>query len=88
MSRLSFLFVFLLATAVHAQLPSPPEVWADFDPDAGDFNEEIVHEETKDGVFYRDSYISAYILGEEVRVYCKYSVKELSLIHISEPTRR
>jgi len=58
------------------QLPTPPEIWAEYDPDAGDYKEEIVREETRDGVYYRDSYISAYLLGEEIRVFCKYAVKE------------
>ena len=58
------------------QLPTPPEVWSHYDPDSGDYNEEIVREETRGGVYYRDSYISAYINGEEIRVYCKYAVKE------------
>ena len=56
-------------------LPTPPEVWKNYDPDAGDFKEEIVREETLDGIYYKDSYISAYINGEEVRVFCKYAVK-------------
>jgi dienelactone hydrolase len=56
-------------------LPSPPEVWNDYDPSKGDFKEEIVHEETTDGIYQRDSYISAYVNGEEVRVFCKYAVK-------------
>jgi dienelactone hydrolase len=56
-------------------LPTPPEVWKDFNPDQGDFNEKIVKEETKDGIYFRDSYISAYVVGEEIRVYCKYAVK-------------
>ncbi|MEM7011689.1 MAG: DUF1588 domain-containing protein, partial [Verrucomicrobiota bacterium] len=73
---LSFLTVCATVPMAQAQLPTPLEVWADFDPDAGDFKEEIVHEEAKDGVYSRDSYISAYVLGEEVRVFCKYSVKE------------
>lgn len=69
-----------LRSSGHAQqapvkLPSPPEVWQDYHPDAGDFKEEIVREETKDGVYSRDSYISAYVLDEEVRVFCKYAVK-------------
>lgn len=58
------------------QLPTPPEVWAHYDPDAGDYNEKIVREETRNGIYYRDSYISAYVNGEEIRVYCKYAVKE------------
>ena len=58
-----------------AKYPTPPEVWKDYNPDAGDFKEEIISEETKDGIYYKDSYISAYVNGEEVRVYCKYAVK-------------
>ena len=38
-----------LPLAASEQLPTPPEVWAKYDPDAGDFKEEIVKEETKDG---------------------------------------
>ena len=33
------------------QLPTPPEIWAEYDPDAGDYKEEIVREETRDGVY-------------------------------------
>jgi len=54
---------------------TPPEVWKDYDPDKGDFKEDVVRSETKDGVFSRDSYISAYVAGGEIRVYCKYAVK-------------
>lgn len=56
-------------------LPSPPEVWQSYEPDAGDFKEEIIKEETRGGIYYKESYISAYVNGEEVRVYCKYAVK-------------
>ena len=51
------------------------KLWKDFNPDAGEFNEEIVREETRDGVYFRDSYISAYHAGEEIRVFCKYAVQ-------------
>jgi len=61
--------------AATSPLPSPPEIWKEYDPDAGDFKEEIVAEKTEDGVYYRESYISAYVNDEEVRVYCKYAVK-------------
>lgn len=60
---------------VAGELLTPPEVWKDYDPNKGDFKQEIVKEETKDGLYYRESYISAYVLGEEVRVYCLYKVK-------------
>ena len=57
-------------------LLNPKQVWADYDPNKGDFKEEIVKQETKDGLYYRESYISAYVLGEEVRVYTLYQVKD------------
>jgi dienelactone hydrolase len=56
--------------------PTPAELWKDYDPDKGDFKEEIIRKETRDGILNRESYISAYVLGEEIRVYCKYSVRE------------
>ena len=65
-----------LTIAKAAPLPTPPEVWKDYDPDQGDFKEEIVRQETKDGIFSKESYISAYVNGEEVRIFCKYAVKE------------
>ncbi len=54
---------------------NPVELWKDYDPDKGDFKEEIVVQATQNGIYFRDSYISAYVLGEEVRVFCKYAVK-------------
>jgi dienelactone hydrolase len=64
-----------LAEKPAPKLPTPPEVWKDYNPDAGDFKEEIISEGTKDGIYSKDSYISAYVNGEEVRVFCKYAVK-------------
>ena len=55
--------------------PTPPELWASYDPQAGDFREEIVREETTNGIYERESYISVPVLGEDVRVYCLYAVK-------------
>lgn len=73
----AFTLAFTSSQLVEAatELPSPPEIWKNFDPDEGDFKEEIVSEKTEDGVYRRDSYISAYVNGEEIRVYCKYAVK-------------
>lgn len=64
--------------ALHAaeSVLTPAALWKDYDPDQGAFKEEIVKQETRDGIFSRDSYISAYVLGEEIRVYCRYKVKE------------
>ena len=63
--------------ALHAAepFPTPAALWKDYDPDHGDFKEEVVKEETRDGILNRDSYISAYVLSEEIRVYCRYRVK-------------
>ena len=63
------------AVVAAGDLPTPPDVWKDYDPDAGDFHEEIVREETRDGIRSRESFISAFVLGAEVRVYCLYAVK-------------
>ena len=62
---------------LHAAEPrtTPPALWKDYNPNHGHFNEEIVKQDTQNGIFHRDSYISAYVLGEEIRVYCRYSVK-------------
>ena len=63
--------------ALHAAetFPTPAALWKDYDPDQGDFKEEVVKEETRDGILNRDAYISAYVLGEEHRVYGRYRVK-------------
>ncbi|MBL7107399.1 MAG: prolyl oligopeptidase family serine peptidase [Phycisphaerae bacterium] len=71
-----FVFAVLMGCQISAgEILTPPQVWSDFDPDKGDFNEEIIKEETVNGIYNRESYISAYVLGEAIRVYCKYSVK-------------
>lgn len=55
--------------------PTPAELWSAYDPRAGEFREEIIREETRDGIYERASFISAFVLGEEIRVYCLYAVK-------------
>ncbi len=62
---------------LHAAEPpaTPSALWSDYDPNQGDFKEEVVTQETREGIFNRDSYISAYVLGEEIRVYCRYRIK-------------
>ena len=71
----SLLLVPLAALQAAQPFLTPAALWKDYDPNQGDFKEEVVKVETKDGIFKRDSYISAYVLGEEIRVYCRYSVK-------------
>jgi len=70
------LLVSSLSTLSAAEgLQKPPQVWADYDPDKGEFKQEIVKEESKGGMVYRESYVSAYVRGEEIRVYCQYKVR-------------
>ena len=79
--RKVYLLCALLALIVEAQMAGagellkPPAIWKDYDPNKGDFREAIVKEETKDGIYCRDSYISACVLGQEIRVFCKYAVR-------------
>ena len=70
-----FLQSVFLTVAQADPLLTPTEVWKDYDPDKGDFKEEVVREETKGGILYKDSYVSAYVNGKEGRVFCKYAVK-------------
>jgi len=72
---LSIITLCACVTTASAELLTPPQVWKDYDPNLGDFKEEIVKVETRDGNYYRESYISAYVNGEDVRVYCLYKVK-------------
>ena len=65
----------LMPLAAHA-IETIPALWKDYDPNQGEFKEEVIKQETRDGVMNRESYISAYVLGEEIRVYCRFSVKE------------
>lgn len=77
MPRTAFVLSLLGWTIAGAAAPAaPPELWATYDSQAGDFREEIVREETKNGIYERASYISVAVLGEDVRVYCRYAVKE------------
>ncbi len=71
------MLLFAPLAAPHAAEPilTPAALWKDYDPNQGEFKEEVVKQETRDSIFNRDSYISAYVLGEEIRVYCRYSVK-------------
>ncbi len=71
------MLLFTPLAAPHAAEPilTPAALWKDYDPNQGEFKEEVVKQETRDSIFNRDSYISAYVLGEEIRVYCRYSVK-------------
>ena len=33
---------------------TPPDIWAEYDPEAGEWKEEIVHESVKDGILNRE----------------------------------
>ena len=71
------LFLLVSVTTNFAEVQTtPPEIWKKYDPGAGEWKEEIVHESVKDGILNRETYVSAWVRGEEIRVYCKYSVKD------------
>lgn len=55
------------------QMLKPPEVWKGYDPDAGEFKEEVLKRWTENGANYKEVYFSAYINGHEVRVYGIYA---------------
>lgn len=70
---LSVVLILFVPRAMGA--PTPAELWAGYDAVTGDFKEEVVGDEVRDGIRKRKSYISAYVAEGEVRVYCEYSVK-------------
>ena len=43
-----------------ASLATPPEIWKDYNPDKGDFKQEIVKEETKDGCYPSGSHVGGF----------------------------
>jgi len=55
------------------QMLTPPEVWKGYDPDAGEFNEEVLKRWNEDGADYKEVCFSAYIGEHEVRVYGIYA---------------
>lgn len=70
------LFLITLVLSIPVLALTPPEVWAQYDPDHGEYKEELIAESTTNGVYARETYISAYVNEVEIRVYCKYQVKE------------
>ena len=52
---------------------TPPQVWSTYDPDAGEFNEEILKRWADKGAQYKEVRFSAYIHGQTVRVYGIYA---------------
>jgi dienelactone hydrolase len=72
----SIVFTLCCVGAVAGEgIETPEQLWAGYDPNNGDFKEEIVAEATKDGIYSRDSYISCYVLDSEIRVFCLYKVR-------------
>jgi dienelactone hydrolase len=72
----SALLIYPAQAVPGAGSPTPPELWKEYDPNKGEFREEIIKQEVRDGILNREGYISAHVLGEEIRVYWKYMVKE------------
>jgi len=54
-------------------LPTPRDVWRDFDPQSGPLEEEVLARRSEGGVAYKDVYFSAHVHGEKVRVYGTYA---------------
>ena len=59
-----------------ADLLTPAELWKDYDPDKGAYEEEIVKQWDQGTVHYKDFYISAYVNGEKIRMFCKYAAEK------------
>jgi len=45
-------------SATAGELLKPPAIWKDYDPNKGDFKEEIIKQETKDGILRARSTIT------------------------------
>ena len=68
--------VVTVVSAAGMEILTPPEVWKGYDPDKGAYKEEIVKEWDVGNVHYKDFYISAYVNGEEIRMFCKYAAQQ------------
>ena len=62
--------------AAGAEMLKPPEVWKDYDPDKGDYEEEIVKEWDGGDTHYKDVYISVRVNGQKIRMVCQYAAKK------------
>ena len=50
--------LFFLNTLLLGKLPTPPEVWQDYNPDKGEFKEEIIFEQTANEIYLSLIHIS------------------------------
>ena len=64
---------------------TPPELWRDYDPNKGDFKEEITKQEVREGILNREGYLSAYVLGEEIRSSASAGEKPTARLHDCTP---
>ena len=55
------------------QMLTPSQVWSTYDPDAGEFDEEVLKRWTQSGADYKEAYFSAWVHGQHVRVYGIYA---------------
>ncbi|MCY3017865.1 MAG: acetylxylan esterase [Planctomycetota bacterium] len=67
------LAVLAIAEETKPEMLLPPDVWRTYDPDAGEFNEEVLKRWSEKGADYKEVYFSAYINGQTVRVYGMYA---------------
>lgn len=52
---------------------TPPEVWREYDPQKGSFEEEVLKEWDAAGAHYKEVYFNAFINGQKIRVYGIYA---------------
>ena len=60
-----------------AEMLKPPEVWKDYDPNRGAYEEEIVKQRDQGNIHYKDFYISAYVNGGKIRMFCQYAAPKV-----------
>ena len=58
------------------EMLTPPEVWKDYDPNKGPYEEELVKEWDEGSTHHKDFYISAYVNGEKIRMFCQYAAEK------------
>lgn len=73
-SLLNILFILFIQFSFSS--PTPPEIWNSFDSSLKNTKEKILFDKVVEGVRYKDSYISVYFKNEEIRIFCKYAVKD------------
>ncbi len=64
------------AAAAGIEVLKPPEVWKDYDPNQGAYEEDIVKQWDDGNTHFKDVYISAYVSGQKIRMFCQYAAEK------------